>query len=108
MFHRKIFVLLLIALAASAALGQGTVTQRVDVMRNKIDSVRRSLSTMLNVIRDENKNDPAKKDDKDKPDTPLGRLTSLDKESSRIFGDINNLRGKLDRGEKYDASEVDS
>jgi len=115
MFHRKIIVLALIALglSVSAAFGQakpgeGTALQRLDVARDKGDRTRRPLSTVLTVIREENKKDPAKKDDKDKPETPLGRLTSLDKEASRLQGDINNLRGKVDRGEKYEPTDIDS
>jgi outer membrane assembly lipoprotein YfiO len=110
MFHRNRLALLIFVVLASVAgaAAQGTALQRVDIARDKVDRMRRSLSTLITVIKEENKSDPAKKDDKDKPDTPLGRLTALDKDTSRLQGDINNLRGKIDRSEKYEASEIDS
>jgi outer membrane assembly lipoprotein YfiO len=110
MFHRNRLALLIFALLISCvgALAQGSALQRLDVARDKVDRTRRSLTALITVIKEENKSDPAKKDDKDKPETPLGRLTALDKESSRLQGDINNLRGRIDRGEKYEASDLDS
>ncbi len=110
MLHRNRLALLgfILFLSVAGAAAQGTALQRVDVARDKVDRMRRSLATIIPVVRDENKSDPAKKDDKDKADTPLGRLTALDKEASRLQGDINNLRGKIDRSEKYEAADIDS
>ncbi|MEP6787967.1 MAG: outer membrane protein assembly factor BamD, partial [Acidobacteriota bacterium] len=86
----------------------GTVTQRMDVMRDKLDRMKRSLNSVVSVLRDDAKNDKAKKDDEKKLDTPLGRLAALEKDTSRLQSDVNNLRGKVDRSEKYDHADVDA
>lgn len=92
---------------SQAKPGDGTDLQRVEVMREKLDRIRRSLSSVISVIREENKEDKSKKDDEKKLDTPLGRLVSLDKDAGRLNSDVNNLRGKIDRGEKYERSDLD-
>lgn len=88
--------------------GEGTVTQRLDVVRDKLDRMKRSLSSTISVLREENKADKSKKDDEKKLDTPLGRLVSLEKDVNRLQSDLNNLRGKVDRAEKYERGDVDS
>ena len=86
----------------------GTVIQRLDVMRDKLERMRRSLGSVVSVLRDEAKNDKLKKDDEKKLDTPLGRLAALEKDTSRIQSDVNSLRGKVDRAEKYERGDVDT
>jgi len=88
--------------------GDGTVGQRLDIMRDRLEQMRRSLNSSISVIRDENKSDNTKKDDEKKLDTPLGRLIALEKDASRLQSDVNGLRTKIDRGDKYEASEVDN
>ncbi|HMS43344.1 MAG TPA: hypothetical protein PKE69_24150, partial [Pyrinomonadaceae bacterium] len=94
-----------------SAVGQqrndSTPMQRLDVLRQKLETSRRSLGAAISVIKDDNKTDKNKKDDKDKPETPLGRLTSLEKEASGLQSDVNSLRGKIDRSEKYEISDID-
>ncbi|MCY7376955.1 MAG: outer membrane protein assembly factor BamD [Pyrinomonadaceae bacterium] len=86
--------------------GQGSVSQRLDVMRQRLETMRRSLDSAASVLKDENKDDKGKKDDKAKLETPLGRLRGLAKETSGLQSEINTLRGKVDRSEKYEVSEV--
>ena len=115
MFFRKsnaIFLTILLGLTLvipnfAQKAGDGTVSQRLDVMRQKLDTMRRSLSSVISVLKDDAKEDKSKKDDKTALDTPLGRLKSLEKEVSSMQSEVNNLRGKVDRSEKYEASEVD-
>jgi outer membrane assembly lipoprotein YfiO len=85
----------------------GTVAQRIEVMRDKLDRMRRSLNSSITVLREENKSDKNKKDDAKLPGTPLGRLVVLEKDTGRLLSDLNNVRGKVDRGEKYERSDVD-
>lgn len=87
--------------------GDGTPGQRLEVMRQKLETMRRSLNSAASVLKDENKDDPSKKDDKNKADSPLGRLLSLEKDVSRLSSEVNSLRGKVDRSEKFEMSEVD-
>lgn len=98
-------------LAVSAAFaqkpGDGTPSQRLEVMRQKLETMRRSLSSAASVLKEENKGDATKKEDKEKLDTPLGRLLSLEKEASRLQSEVNALRGKVDRADKFEVNEVD-
>ncbi len=87
--------------------GQGSIPQRLDVMRQKLETMRRSLDSAASVLKDEGKNDKAKKDDKAKIETPLGRLRGLGKEAAALQSEVNTLRGKVDRSEKYEVSDVD-
>ena len=111
---RATFLCLIVILAVAAASfsqgkpGDGTDLQRLDVMRDKLDRLRRSLNSVISVIKEENKEDKAKKDDEKKLETPLGRLVALEKDGSRLSSDVNSLRGKVDRGEKYERSDVDT
>lgn len=83
----------------------GTELQRLGVMENKLDTMKRSLAGAASVLKQETK---TKKGDKENVDSPLGRLLGLEKEASRLRGDVANMRGKVDRGEKHDKSDVDS
>ncbi len=87
---------------------EGTDLQRLEVMREKLERIRRSLGSVISVLKDENKEDKSKKDDEKKLDTPLGRLVALEKDASRLQTDVNSLRGKADRGEKYERTDVDT
>jgi outer membrane protein assembly factor BamD len=85
--------------------GDSTPMQRLDVMRQKLETMKRSLKSASSVLEDD-KN--TKKKDKDNPETPLGRLVSLEKESSSLQNEVNNLRGKVSRSDKFEISDVDS
>lgn len=98
---------LVIALAGSAQ-AQGTQSdlvplQRLDVMRSKLDSMRRSLNSAIASI------EPKSAGDKDKknPDDPRERLRGLDKEVGSILSEVNDIRGKQERSERYDQTALD-
>jgi outer membrane protein assembly factor BamD len=77
--------------------------QRLDVMSSKLDLMRRSLSSAIRVISD-------KKDDKDakaNADDPVVRLKGLEKEVSSITSEVNDLRTKNDKAEKFDTTAID-
>jgi len=109
----KALVLALVILSGVAAgfgqakKGDGTALQRVDVMVQKLETMRRSLNSAASVLKTENKEDKTKKDDKEKLETPLGRLMSLEKDAARLQSDANSLKGKIDRAEKFEAADVD-
>ncbi|MCU1290569.1 MAG: Competence protein ComL [Acidobacteria bacterium] len=109
----KLFLFVLLA-ALSVALpvyaqkntsGEGTVAQRLEVMRQKLETMRRSLGGAAAVLKDEGDKD--KKDDKNNVNTPQARLKGLEKEAASLQSEVNSLRGKIDRSEKYENSEVD-
>jgi outer membrane assembly lipoprotein YfiO len=94
------------SVSAQSRTGDGTVVQRLEVMRSKLETMRRSLQSSISVLKDENKEDKSKKDDKDKLETPLGRLRGLEKETADLQSEVNSLRGKVDRSEKYEVSDI--
>lgn len=109
--NHKAFVLIFALVAGlvpfAAAQDKGTPAQRLDVMRQKLDVMRRSLSSAANSIKEDNKDDKTKKDDKQKLDTPLGRLVSLEKEVQALQSEVGSMKGKVDRAEKYEMSDID-
>lgn len=113
-FYKVVFLQLAVILSASAIAlaqakpGDGTPSQRLSVMNDKLDRMRKSLSSAASVLKEENKSDKTKKDDEKKLNTPLGRLAALEKDASRLQSEVNSLRGKVDRGEKYERAEIDS
>src|SRR5439155_1240591 len=76
--------------------------QRLDVMRSKLEAMRRSLD---NAIAGLNAKDAG--DSKKNPDDPRVRLRSLDKEVGSVLSEVNDLHSKEERAEKYDASKLD-
>ncbi|MEP6849296.1 MAG: outer membrane protein assembly factor BamD [Acidobacteriota bacterium] len=102
---------LLLAIGSSVAFGQskpgdGSPAQRLDVLRSRLEGMRRSVNGAASALKIENKDDKNKKDDKEKLDTPLGRLTGLEKEISSLISEVNNIHGKVDRGEKYETADI--
>lgn len=100
---------LVLALTGSAlAQGGGTQSdlsplQRLDVMRSKLDSMRRSLSSAISSM------GTAAQGDKNKPnpDDPRVRLQGLEKEVGSIVSEINDIRAKQERSERYDPTTLD-
>ncbi len=85
----------------------GSPAQRIQVMRQKLESARRSLNSARSVLKEDKKEDKSKKDDKTNLETPLARLSALEKDVSNLQSEVNSLSGKLDRSEKYEAGDVD-
>jgi outer membrane protein assembly factor BamD len=77
--------------------------QRVEVMRSKLDSMRRSLNSAISAV---NSKDSGDKKDKN-ADDPRARLSGLEREVSSFLSEINDLKGKLDRSERVEISQVD-
>lgn len=112
--NKLVFFVLLTLLAGAFGVaaqqqksGDGTPLQRLEVMRTKLEQLRRSLSSAASVLKEENKEDKSKKGDKNDLNTPLGRLRSIEKEVSTLQSDVNSLRGKVDRSEKYEMSDLE-
>lgn len=89
---------------AQARPGEGTPIQRLQVMREKLEAIRRSANGALSGIRQEGRDT---KEERENADSPAARLRSVESEASRLQSDVISLRNKLDRNEKYEASEID-
>lgn len=118
MFFRKNIVIILgflfvLNFAAATLTAQqnknndGSPSQRLEVMRQRLDSLKRSVSGAVSAFKDDEKGNKSKDGDKSALETPVGRLKGLEKEASRLQSDVTNLRGKVDRAEKYEISEIE-
>lgn len=76
--------------------------QRMDIMRSKLESMRRSLDSAIAAV---NAKDSVKKEKN--PDDPRERLRGLNKEVGSVLSEVNDLRAKEERAEKYDTSKLD-
>ena len=74
--------------------------QRLDVMNSKLDLMRRSLNSAISAM-PEDKSKTANADD------PVVRLKGLEKEVSRLVTEVNDIRSKNDKAEKFDATALD-
>src|SRR5258706_11908902 len=74
----------------------------MDIMRSKLESVRRSLDSAIAAM---NAKDTGKKEKN--PDDPRERVRGLDKEVGSVLSEINDLRVKEERAEKYDSSKIE-
>ena len=78
-----------------------STAQRLDVMSSKLDLMRRSLQSAVNAMESSNK------DKKPNAEDPVARLKSLEKEVSSLTSEVNNIRTKNDKAEKFDSTEID-
>ena len=94
-------LLVSLALFAGGVFGQkpgdGSASQRLEVMRQKLETIRRSATSAASVLKTENKEDKAAKEDKENLDTPHARLKAVEKEASTLQSEVNSIRGKVDR-----------
>ncbi len=97
----------------SAQQGEGSPVQRLEVLRSRLDSLRRSLNGAIAVY---NANDKASKKVKNdeannasnnatSEDGAL-RLRGLEKEVGSLLTETANLRGKQDRAERFDIEDI--
>jgi outer membrane assembly lipoprotein YfiO len=106
MKFRFLVLFVLVFALAHVAFGQRqtqtelSVGQRLDVMSSKLDSMRRSLNSAISAL-------PANKDKKANADDPGVRLRGLDKEVSSVFSEVNDIRSRNDRAEKFDVTALD-
>src|SRR5262249_12014282 len=71
-------------------------TQRLNVMKSKLEAMRRSLSSAIAAVNSSDKGDKTKN-----ADDPRERLRGLDKEVGAIISEVNDLQVKEDKAEKY-------
>lgn len=108
-FHRLGGIVLAIILTLSSVsvfsqTGDGTPMQRLEVMRQRLETIRRSAASSLTGLREDSRDTRA---DRDNPDSAAARLRSIEREASSMQNQVNNLRGRLDRAEKYEMADID-
>lgn len=100
---------MLVMSVASMTMAQGgakppsdlTTMQRLEVMKSKLESLRRSLNSAISSM------PAAEKNEKASADSPREILRGLDKEVGSLLSEVNDLRGKQERSEKYDTTSID-
>src|SRR6185369_10755300 len=103
-----LFCAAVLGLSQAAVFGQKTggqtelsTAQRLDVMSSKLDLMRRSLNSAIGAM-------PAQeKDKKPNADDPLVRLKGLEKEVSSLNSEVNDIKSKNDKAEKFDPADID-
>ncbi|HEX8147353.1 MAG TPA: outer membrane protein assembly factor BamD [Pyrinomonadaceae bacterium] len=86
---------------ASPQQSQLTAIQRLDVMRSRLDTMRRTLNSAIAGLNAKDKSAEVTADD------PRQRLGGLEKEVGKLLGEVADIRGKQERAERYDPSELD-
>lgn len=91
------------ASAASAAQDSSQLTpmQRLDVMRSRLDTMRRTLNSAIAGLNAKEKGAESTADD------PRVRLGGLEKEANKLLNEVADLRGKQERAERFDTSLLD-
>lgn len=79
-----------------------STAQRLDVMSSKLDLMRRSLNSAIAAMPEDKS-----KDKKTNADDPVVRLKGLEKEVSSLTSEVNDLRNKNDKAEKFNPTDVD-
>src|ERR1051326_353570 len=76
--------------------------QRLDVMRSKLEAMRRSLDSAIAGLNAKDSNDS-----KPNPDDPRQRLRGIEKDVGSVLNEVNDLHSKEERAEKYDPSKLE-
>ncbi|HEV3468296.1 MAG TPA: outer membrane protein assembly factor BamD [Pyrinomonadaceae bacterium] len=96
---------------APPALGQATqqsqlsAAQRIEVMRSRLETMRRTLTSALAGLNSRDKGEKGK--EAPAADDPRVRLGGLEKEVSSVLSEVNDVRGKQERADRYDTSILD-
>jgi TolA-binding protein len=79
-----------------------STSQRLDVMSSKLDLMRRSLNAAIKAL-----DAKADKDKKATADDPVTRLKGLEKEVASVNSEVNDIRSKNEKAEKFDDTALD-
>src|ERR687889_1644092 len=93
----------LASLRANAAVRQqqqNSPALRLDVMRSRLETVRRTLNSAIAGLNAKDKGDES-------ADDPRKRLNGLEKETNKLLNEVNDLKSKQDKAERYDPTELD-
>ncbi|HEV7890234.1 MAG TPA: outer membrane protein assembly factor BamD [Pyrinomonadaceae bacterium] len=92
----------LASLRASAAVRQqqNSPAQRLDVMRSRLETIRRTLNSAIAGLN-------AKDKGEESADDPHARLSGLEKETGKLLNEVNDLKSKQEKAERYDPTDLD-
>jgi outer membrane protein assembly factor BamD len=78
-----------------------TAAQRIEVMRSRLETMRRTLNSAIAGLNAKDAGKDASADD------PGARLGGLEKEANSLLSEVNDVRGKQERAERYDPSTIE-
>jgi outer membrane protein assembly factor BamD len=84
--------------------GEGTPAQRLEIMRSRLETLRRSLNSAIAAM---NSKDSGDKNAKPGADDPRTRLRGLEQEANSILSEVTDLKSKQDRSERIDTKDID-
>lgn len=92
--------------SAQDTQAEGSRVQRLEVMRSKLDGMRRSLNSAIANVNTREGSDKEK--DKNSPEAEAAtRLRGLEREVSSVLSDVSSLRVKVDHSERYDVRDIE-
>ncbi|MEA2172841.1 MAG: outer membrane protein assembly factor BamD [Blastocatellia bacterium] len=93
-----------------SAPSDASPAQRLDVMRSRLEAMRRSLNGAVSAMNAGDAGAEKKGKGKDKTalsDDPRERLRGLEKEAGSLISEVNDLHGKVDRFERVEPDKID-
>ncbi|HEY0546270.1 MAG TPA: outer membrane protein assembly factor BamD [Pyrinomonadaceae bacterium] len=91
---------------ARAQEAQGSHVQRLEVLRSKLDGMKRSLNSAIANVNATEGSDKEK--EKNSPEAEaLTRLRGLEREVSSIMSDVASLRVKVEKSERYEVKDIE-
>ncbi len=83
------------------ANSDATPAQRLEVLRSRLDAMRRSLNSAVAGLNAQDSGDKKSAED------PRERLRGLEKEASSVLGEVNNALGKVQRSERLEPDVIE-
>ena len=97
----------LFAQQTSATQTDATPAQRLEIMRSRLETMRRSLNSAISSTTTEDTGKTKQKKAAAASDDPRARLRGLEQEVSSIIAEVYNARTKLDRHERLEDGQLE-
>jgi outer membrane protein assembly factor BamD len=87
---------------AAPKRGEGTNSQRVSVMRSRLEGLRRTLNSAIAAV-----NVGADGKEKKPAEDAAARLRGIERETGQLLSEVNEAGGRVDRADKFDPADID-
>ncbi|MFM8441081.1 MAG: outer membrane protein assembly factor BamD [Acidobacteriota bacterium] len=92
--------------SAQSKESSGTPSQRVQVIEQKLEQMKRSVSSAIGALKKGSSDKKDKKGEKADLDSPLARLGAIEKDVRAALDEAINIRQKIDRADKYEKEDI--
>jgi outer membrane protein assembly factor BamD len=86
----------------AARRGEGTNSQRITVMRSRLESLRRTLNSAIATL-----NVGGEKKEQKATDDAASRLRGVERDVAQLLSEVNDTGGRVERAEKFDPADID-